>query len=389
MKQIFKFEFYEIKIRKADADLIRDRILSIAKEKNIGTEPIQYEDLLRDIGKKLIELSNTYEFVLDGKKVDLTQDNFAMFKSKVLKTFFHSKLNDDILSILKKNLDILCFYAFDKPWSETEINNKTNELRDVKSKIAVFLLFFKRKNVQRVLLILLFVLLLIYIQYLVSENNTVMKYYETKDKRYQIELEKARDNFFILNKYDLKYYDTLVISDNARVLYIKNFGNDTAKSFPGGIAYQIIRSNINYKSEPGIKLCSKFSSGYAFGFGKTYCEDNCYEDIDKIQYTEHPYKTIFRIYFKDSTLITYVSFKWVEMNGNWGSGGMVYINGNKFGTAPYQYIGIYPPSNMLKDETVRNYKLKVDEYAKYIDIVVLDISNVSEIFINNIVVYGK
>ncbi|MBI5324008.1 MAG: hypothetical protein HZB41_01790 [Ignavibacteriae bacterium] len=389
MKHVIKFEFHEVKIRKADADLIRERILSIAKENNIGTEPIQYEDLLRDIRKKLIELSSTYEFVLDGKPVDFTQENFAMFKSKVLKTFLYSKLNDDILSLLKKNLDILCFYAFSKPWSETEINNRTNEIRDVKSKVAVFLLFFKKKNVKRNIILMLFAFLLFVIILLTINYSNLQNYYKIRESRYQDQIKIDWVNHFKFYNIDLKNYDTLEIPKDEIKLFIKNFNVDTSMNFPGSIKIKVIKGSEKFMSEPGVKKCNKFNGEMAFGFGKSYCEDFCYDRIDKKPYLSHPYKTILRINFKDSTYISYLSFSWVEMDGNWGSGGWVFINGKQMGINPYNYIGIYPPSNLLKDEIVRNYKLKVNEVAKYVDIAILDIANESEIFINDIIVYGK
>jgi hypothetical protein len=89
------------------------------------------------------------------------------------------------------------------------------------------------------------------------------------------------------------------------------------------------------------------------------------------------------------TDITYISFQWVEINGNWGSSGNVFINGGKIGFEPYQFIGNWPNSNLIKDETVRNFKCSVNAKTKYLDIAVQDIADESEIFIDNIEICGK
>ncbi len=386
MKQVFKFEFHEIKITKAEADFLRERILTIAKEKNIGTIPMQFEDLIRDIKEKLIELSNIYDFVLDGKPVDFSKENFAMFTSKVLKIFFKTKLNDDIISIVKKNLDILCFYALDKPWTDVAVNNKNN--KNVNFLVDNSLSFFQNKKIRRLLFGVQYIIFSLIIIYFLIENKNMANYYKIREARYQNVLKNERDYFSILYNYDLKNYDTLNIPKRLSVICEKHFSYDSSLSFPGGIIFEIIKRG-EFQSQPGVKYCNKFDMENAFGFGTTKCTEFCYKSEKEVTYLDQTNTTILRIMFKDSTYISYIKFRWVEINGNWGSGGMVYVNRKMVGDYPYQYIGIYPPSNMLKDETVRNFKAKVDEVTKFVDIAIYDISNESEIFVNDICIYGK
>jgi len=58
MKDSFNFDIGEININKNSADKLRESIFSIAQSKFIGTNPIQYELLLKDIKAKMIELSD-------------------------------------------------------------------------------------------------------------------------------------------------------------------------------------------------------------------------------------------------------------------------------------------------------------------------------------------
>ncbi len=59
------------------------------------------------------------------------------------------------------------------------------------------------------------------------------------------------------------------------------------------------------------------------------------------------------------------------------------------GKYPNNFFGIVPASNYLIDESVHRLVLEIDTLVKTIDITVIDIANESEIFINEIKVYGN
>jgi hypothetical protein len=395
MKPVFKFEVGETKISKAEADKLREVILTKAREKDIGTEPIQYERLLNDIISKMVELNEEYDFSFNGDKVDFSKENFVMFKSKVLKTFLYSKVNDEIITLQKKNLDILSFYAYEKPWTAINNNNIKNgnisnheNEKLIAGKIEELIKLLNNNKVKRIFLAILIFSFIGIILFQYFEKRKLSGFFSERETQYQKQLEIGRDYFFKLKGIDEKYYDTLKLpEDEYRVIFTKDFKVDTSFTFPGKIKMKIIESDNEFLSEPGLKPCNKFGGYLAFGFGTTYCTGNCYELLYKIPYNKQENCTILRIEFSDSTFISFISFKWVEIDGNWGSIGWVFVNNKKIGYDPYQLIGIYPPSNMLKDEKVRPYKCKIGEYLKYIDIAVLDIANESEIFIDEIRLY--
>jgi hypothetical protein len=389
MKESYKFELGEITINKEDADYLRNKIISIALKKNIGVDPIQFERLIREISIKMCELSKETDFMFNNEIVDFSTENFTMFKSKVLKSFLSIKKNEELITLQKKNLDILSFYAFDKPWSEINNDENVNDSVGGNSKIQKFSSFIKKRLFKRTLFISQYVLFVFVIFFLYYKFANLKDEFERREEKYQDQLKIGQENFYRLNNIDIKNYDTLKIPFNEKHVFIKNFDLDTTYSFPGDVAYEVIKSNVKYQSEPGIKDCNKFNGKKAFGFGTTYCTGFCYKLTNKVLYINQPYKTIFRIKFRYLTFITYLSFKWVEINGNWGSGGWVFINNNSIGNDIYHYIGIYPPSNLLIDETVKVYKQKVDQYSKYIDIVIIDIANESEILINDIQIFGR
>ncbi|TAL69897.1 MAG: hypothetical protein EPN82_04575 [Bacteroidetes bacterium] len=392
MKPVIKFEYGEIRIRKAEADLIRERILSIAKEKDIGIVPIQYERLLKDIEQKLSDMSELYDFILDGKPVDFSKENFAMFKSKVLKTFFHSKREDEIITLQKKNLDILCFYAFDICWNDfknmqNQNYNDGNGINEhTEKRINAVIKIINRNTISYLLISLLFI-----ISIALSVNYFELKgKYVEREIKYNSALKALTEQFQHFTKFDYHYYDSLPLPNDDILLKIDfDDMNQDYKNFPYHYEVIVNKSGSSIKSEPGIKTCLQLGKEKAFGFGLRNCISGCYVFTSAIPYYKQPNSTILRIKLGKKYHLTYLTFKWVEVGHNWGSIGYVYINGNRVGDLIYNSIGNYPPSSMMQDERLTEYRAKLDETASSLDFHVFDISNESEIFINNIVIYGK
>ena len=393
MKPVYKMEYGEIRILKSDADSIRDKILSIAKEKDIGIEPIQYERLLKDMELKMSDFAAVYDFILDGRPVDFSKENFAMFKSKVLKTFFHSKLKDEIITLQKKNLDILCFYAFDTDWFEyrrklhPELNGTNGSPERTEERLNNVIRIINRNTLNYLLISFLFITTMAFL----------VKYFELKsiisekEQKYKSSLTSLTEQFKKFTKFNYHYYDSLLIPENEPVILEIDFDgiNKDYNNFP--YRYEIIvnKNGSGIKSDAGIKPCPQLGKSMAFGFGQRHCASGCYKYIENMLYYNQPNSTILRIKLLKKYHLTYLTFKWVEVGQNWGSIGYVYINGIRMGNIIYNSMGNYPPSNMLKDERLTEYRARLDEFSDKIDFHVFDISNESEIFINDILIYGN
>jgi len=262
------------------------------------------------------------------------------------------------------------------------------------------------KKIQKLLVILgliiscLIIIYLIFIINNLSKDNASLKneydklslIHNKSETEYQSIINNLYNpEYFNLHQFNEKGYDSLKIP--ARPLLFKANFNEIGNVFRKNSSYLVqgielkpIFIKDSFDVQPGIKTC-RILDGLAFGFGKSRCTGDCF--LLGSTYDKQNYLCILRISFTKDTYISYITFKWVEVGGNWGSSGFIYINGNPkyIGKDPYQYIGIWPPSNKINDERYRNYRCKVDTYAKYIDIAVWDISYESEIFINNIYVW--
>ena len=408
MKISYTFKTYEVTIDYEKADDLREKIKEVACQYGITVEPaIQYV-LLRNsiISTMSNHLSERFEFVYEGKKADFEQ-NDVMFSVSILKRLF-SKDKKDHNTFQLKNLDILSFYAYGCSWYEKypQSNGFDDSLSDmvninpiIDSNQAIIeneqnneniiitneKLSTKTYNKYLFGILCLVFASLIYVFWLYF---SIDEEYKTFERKYQTNMQRFFAEYNSLKGFNPLYYDTLQVVDTTRAIFHKNFNIDTHLYFRDAFKISIIKSDDNFQSEPGFKKCD-ILGGIAFGFGTTYCQSDC-NKIYETKYLNQNNTTILRITLPDYKFITYLTFKWVEIGSNWGSGGYVYLNKDsiKTGNEPYHYIGIFPPSNLLKDETVRNYRIKLDKRAKDIDIVISDIADGSEIFINDIIVYG-
>lgn len=131
----------------------------------------------------------------------------------------------------------------------------------------------------------------------------------------------------------------------------------------------------SFNKYPGIKAINNFGSEKAYGFGRSTCSVNCYNN----------FVTRMIITFASPTYVDSLNFNEMELYGNWGGKGQIYIDsvflpGSNFGRSP---------SNDHKADTIyrhRNYVL--DTTVSVIEIRVWDITIQSEIFVDDIKIYG-
>ena len=116
-----------------------------------------------------------------------------------------------------------------------------------------------------------------------------------------------------------------------------------------------------------------FNNSYAFGFGQSTCTAYCYDN----------YKTSIKITLPEEKLIETVSFKAAELYTNWGSRGYLYLNGSQLANSAFHR---FPDNDLTADLSYRNHEINAYRYAKDITFTVNDITDGSEIFIDDVVI---
>jgi len=425
----FIFSSGNIVIDKFFADELRENIKKAANYNKWSNSPFPYDTITRDIFKKMADLCDEYEFYYENEAIDFKSYTTFMFSQKVLKDLFSDKAkNSENYIIRSKNLDILSFYAYGKPWQDVlldhkkeeekgnenvkennhEISNDSNqpiiEQLSPESNItetpSIQSNTFKFKSIIMIAQYPIFLAIIIFfgtkyfnIRSQITEKDReyqkLREIYQTHENQYQSTIRWLSNDWLKFNKFDYKYYDTAKAPKTTPTLFLKRFIIDTSFHYMNNATVEIIKSNCNFINPPGIKDCNKFGGSYAFGFGNTDCPSDCLEHFDEVPYYKQPYCVIFRVNFNSMKDIEYISFQWVQLGRSWGSQGCVFVNNKLVGDPQYQRFGNNPASNFLIDETVRNFKSRVNERASYVDIVVWDITNESEIFIDNILISGK
>ena len=143
-------------------------------------------------------------------------------------------------------------------------------------------------------------------------------------------------------------------------------------------------------SNAGIKDVS-FSAGSskAFGFGSSACGASCFTS----------YTTLFSIDFGTPTFVDTVSFKEMELFGNWGSQGVIVVDGVYLGTStaynppawpsgPAERFGRMPDNDHTADSVYRPQSIAINQTVSTLGLYVWDITNRSEIYIDDLVVNG-
>jgi hypothetical protein len=137
----------------------------------------------------------------------------------------------------------------------------------------------------------------------------------------------------------------------------------------------------DFNVAPGIQKITNFGNTKAFGFGLSNCPVNCFFDHVSSLIIDLP----------ASTLVSDISFKEMELFDNWGSGGGVFVDGQPLtpNTSPpgflsYNDFGRMPYNDRIADTTFRTRTFSVNRPVTQITLSVADITNLSEIFIDDL-----
>jgi len=130
-----------------------------------------------------------------------------------------------------------------------------------------------------------------------------------------------------------------------------------------------------FNSPSGIKGRTEFGSEKAFGFGLSNCGANCFDN----------YITKMKITLPEPTYVSSISFKEMELFDNWGSDGALFIDGVPF-TDGFRNFGRLPYNDRISDTSFRSQEFHIDTTATLIEIWVRDITNRSEIFIDDLLI---
>lgn len=125
----------------------------------------------------------------------------------------------------------------------------------------------------------------------------------------------------------------------------------------------------------GIQNTTDFGSTKAFGFGLSTCSANCFFD----------FVNTLHITLMQPTFIATISFDEKEKFDNWGSDGSIFTDGTPLGNG-FRDFGRLPYNDRQADTTFRSHVFDVNRIATAIDLRVADITNLSEIFIDNLVI---
>ena len=131
----------------------------------------------------------------------------------------------------------------------------------------------------------------------------------------------------------------------------------------------------SFSDEPGVKQIQEFGSSWAFGFGLSTCNVNCFDN----------YQTSLKIEFGKDTYVSELSFKEMELYGNWGSQGNLYFDGLLYETVE---LGGSPVNSSIPDTTYQMHEIQLNRLVSDIEVVVTDITVRSEIFIDDLLILG-
>jgi hypothetical protein len=130
----------------------------------------------------------------------------------------------------------------------------------------------------------------------------------------------------------------------------------------------------NYNNYPGIKNISSFGSSKAFGFGLSTCSANCYNN----------YMVKLIIAFSNTIFVSKITFKEMELYGNWGSNGWVCIDGVYVDDSGF---GREPGNDHNADTDFRYHEILINQNLSLLEFIVTDITNSSEIFIDDVKIF--
>ena len=146
------------------------------------------------------------------------------------------------------------------------------------------------------------------------------------------------------------------------------------ENFEGGMNCQLA-SKGNFPVEPGIKSGMGINGSCAYGFGRSSCPYNAWDGyVNDLVFT-----------FTRKYVITRVEFWEIERYGNWGSQGWLIANGVKLEDTSFARL---PSNDNQADSGFRKREFSLNVVASSLTFRCWDITDVSELFIDNIRIYG-
>ena len=155
-----------------------------------------------------------------------------------------------------------------------------------------------------------------------------------------------------------------------------------AENFESGVLIpQMSMQTVGtFNAPPGIQNITNFGSTEAFGFGISTCAANCFAN----------FSTTLTITLPQPTFVTTLNFEDMDLYGDWGSNGNISVNGVFIPPLPGDAgdFGKEPYNSGIADTTYRSDSFSLNEMVSTISFRVDDITNQSELFVDNIVLDG-
>ena len=139
----------------------------------------------------------------------------------------------------------------------------------------------------------------------------------------------------------------------------------------------LVSTTGTFNDTPMIKPTTQFGSTKAYGFGRSTCGSSCFGD----------FTTTLTIVFSEPTYISTLSFKAAELYDNWGSFGFIKVDGLRISNVD---DFAHPIDNgHIPDSGFRDKRFIINERVTQIDLLVWDITNLSEVFIDDLLLTGS
>lgn len=139
-------------------------------------------------------------------------------------------------------------------------------------------------------------------------------------------------------------------------------------SFQPFISFQSVGT---FSSNPGIVNNTDFGSNKAFSFGQSTCGSSCFNN----------YMTTLIITFPTPVFVSDISWKEIEINGNWGSQGQLYLDDIMYSGIT---LGAQPVNSGVADAMPQNKFLFINQTVTTIKLRVNDISSASQILLDDL-----
>lgn len=160
-------------------------------------------------------------------------------------------------------------------------------------------------------------------------------------------------------------FSCIAIELNAQIVLNEGFESGALSPFISFV------STGTFSVSPGIINNTDFGSTKAFSFGKSTCGSSCFD----------VFKTTLIVTFPEPTFIESISWKEMEIDGNWGSQGQVFLDDIVFGGAA---LGAMPVNSGVPNSTPQFKDISINQMVTTIKFAVNDITSASQIIIDDL-----